>query len=362
MKSCALTACVDGPTGAPRVRVHAGEQTTSHPLDVPSAPEPRVASPAARSRRSASTARPASTRVADSVVATASASTVVTPEISRYPRSTAATAASSPPRASCASSWRSVVHHSRSWSTRSGRGPEHRSPDPDLVRPARPTTVASRRGVGRAPSALSRSWRSSASWASGVISSCTRSIAAGIERSDGRQIDLQPASELHRARAAVLRIVFVVEERVRRGGEDLVREHRRFGGVAAVHGDRARLDAFEQLAHAVDVERLVQRVGDRLADEEVIGDLDRAGDVLLAGRRLGEQRRHHVVGFHALDRWRVLAPVAEPQDEQAPVEVPPPARQEHRRVEDRLAQRVLDRRARDVARHLVEREAVVRAE
>ena len=36
--------------------------------------------------------------------------------------------------------------------------------------------------------------------------------------------------------------------------------------------------------------------------------------------------------------------------------------EEHRRVEDRLAQRVLDRAARDVARHLVEREAVVRTE
>ena len=55
-----------------------------------------------------------------------------------------------------------------------------------------------------------------------------------------------------------------------------MREHRRLGGVDAVHAYLARLDALEQRAHAVDVERLVQRVGDRLAHEHVVGDLDRA--------------------------------------------------------------------------------------
>ena len=141
-----------------------------------------------------------------------------------------------------------------------------------------------------------------------------------------------------------------------------MREHGRFGRVDRVHAHDAGLDAFEQRAQSVDVERLVQRVADRLADDHVVGDLDRADAVVLARGGLREHRRHEVVGFHALDRRRVLAAAAEPEHEQRAVEVPPPARDEHRRVEDGLDQRLLDRAAVDVARDLVEREAVVRAE
>ena len=88
------------------------------------------------------------------------------------------------------------------------------------------------------------------------------------------------------------------------------------------------------VADAVDVERLVQRVVDGLAHEHVVGDLDRAGDVLLARRRLREHRGHEVVGLHALDRRRVAPAVAEAQHHQRAVEVPAPAGLEHRGVED----------------------------
>ena len=66
----------------------------------------------------------------------------------------------------------------------------------------------------------------------------------------------------------------------------------------------------------VDVEGFVQGVVDRLAHQDVVGDLDGTGDVLLARRGLGEHRRQQVVGLHALDRRRVAPAVAEAQHHQ----------------------------------------------
>ena len=77
----------------------------------------------------------------------------------------------------------------------------------------------------------------------------------GIEAADRGQVDRETPADLHCVRAPVLRF-FVVEECVRPRGEDLVREHRRFGGVDGVHTHRARLHALEQLAQSVDVERI----------------------------------------------------------------------------------------------------------
>ena len=62
----------------------------------------------------------------------------------------------------------------------------------------------------------------------------------GIELADRGEVDREPAPDLHRVRAAVLELL-VVEERVRPRGEDLVREHRRFGRVDGVHAHRVRL-------------------------------------------------------------------------------------------------------------------------
>ena len=85
-----------------------------------------------------------------------------------------------------------------------------------------------------------RSWRSSADAGSGVISPCTCSMAAGSSAPIDAEVDREPASQRDRVGAPVLQL-FVVEERVGPGGEDLVRQHRRLGGVGEVHGDRARL-------------------------------------------------------------------------------------------------------------------------
>ena len=61
------------------------------------------------------------------------------------------------------------------------------------------------------------------------------------------------------------------------------------GSVVSTQWTRTSPDSMrlEQRLQPVDVERLVQRVVDRLAHEQVVGDLDRAGGVVLAGGGLG---------------------------------------------------------------------------
>ena len=79
-----------------------------------------------------------------------------------------------------------------------------------------------------------------------------------------------------------------------------------------------------------------------LAHQEVIGDLDGAGDVLLAGCRAGEHGGHDVVGLHALDGGRVALAAPATQHHQGPVEVPAPAGGEHGRIEHSLGQHLLN--------------------
>ena len=74
-----------------------------------------------------------------------------------------------------------------------------------------------------------------------------------------------------------------------------------------MEADLAGLDALEHVDQAVDVHRLVQAVVDGLADERVVGDLERAGEVLLAADLGREDGGEQVVGAHALDRRRHLA-------------------------------------------------------
>ena len=68
-----------------------------------------------------------------------------------------------------------------------------------------------------------------------------------LERADRREVDRQATPQRDRVGAPVLELL-VVEERVRARGEDLVREHRRFGGLGEVDGDVAVFDALEQRA------------------------------------------------------------------------------------------------------------------
>ena len=167
-------------------------------------------------------------------------STVVMPAISRWPRSDRGDrVVVAGEGAAAASSRRSVVHHSSTPSCSSDRAPGPRSTS---------SSHSGRQSVAGADDheraqqvvqvvggrrARARSRRAPARW--------PRGRGAPIDA----EVDGEPAPQVHRVGAPVLELL-VVEERVRPGGEDLVREHRRLGGVDAVHRDRARLDALEQ--------------------------------------------------------------------------------------------------------------------
>ncbi len=184
----------------------------------------------------------------------------------------------------------------------------------------------------------------------------------GIEPAQLVGFDGQAAAQWHRAAAALFQRR-VVEEGERPPVEDLVREHGGLGGVPHDDGDPARLDRPDQLGQAVDVHGLTQAVLERLADQDMVGNLQRSGrHVLLAGGQRREDRGHQVVGLHPLDGRRVLLPAAHPQHGQGAVQVPPPARREHRGGEHRLPDHAFHRPGGQEPRHLVQRETVLRPE
>ena len=137
-----------------------------------------------------------------------------------------------------------------------------------------------------------------------------------IQRGQIARIDGKPAPQRERPAATLLQ-GSVVEEGVRPAVDDLVRQHRRLGGVAADHRNASLLEMLHQLAQRVDIHHLVQAVVHRLPDQRMIGNLDRAGGVLvLAGDQRWKHRGHDVVGFESLQRRRVLAPALEAQHRQ----------------------------------------------
>src|SRR5205085_4441017 len=72
-----------------------------------------------------------------------------------------------------------------------------------------------------------------------------------VESADGGKIGGQPAAESDGIGATVLRLL-IVEERERSGGDDLVRKHRRFGGIATMDADLTAFDTLQEIAHSVD--------------------------------------------------------------------------------------------------------------
>ena len=169
----------------------------------------------------------------------------------------------------------------------------------------------------------------------GSISARTRSIASWVTRPSCSGATGRPRRS-GTARRAPVDGLTVVEERVGRRVEDLVGEHGRLGGVDEVEAHLALPHPPPQLDEAVAVERLGEAVVHRLARERVVGDLDRPADVLLARGGAGEHGGEQVVALHPLEGRRHLLPAAEPQHDQAAVQVPPPAALEDRLVEDGL--------------------------
>jgi hypothetical protein len=121
-----------------------------------------------------------------------------------------------------------------------------------------------------------------------------------------------------------------------------VGEDARLDRVDEVNPHRPLLEPAQQRLEALDVHRLMQAVAQRLPHERVIGDLDRTGRGVVLTR--GERREHggHEVGrLHALDVERVHPTALAAQDSQRTIEVPAPARGEHRATEHGLRDGVL---------------------
>ena len=184
----------------------------------------------------------------------------------------------------------------------------------------------------------------------------------GIEPAKvGRILRCEPAPAHHRLGPALLQRR-VVEIGVGAGGQHLEGQRRRLGEIARDDPDGARLEPGEKSFQAFDVHRIVQAVGDRLADQGMVGDLALADQVLGAGELVGEDRRDQVFGPHARELRRHLPAAAEARQRQRHACDPAPARDEHRRIEQRLDQHRPHRGGMQVARHLAQLEAVRRGE
>ena len=93
----------------------------------------------------------------------------------------------------------------------------------------------------------------------------------------------------------------------------------------------------------------------------MIRNLDGSGDVLLASRGLRKNRGHQVIGFHALNRGRILFSAPKAQDRQRTIQIPAPARRKDWQRQYGLGQRLLDPVRRQKEGHIDQGKAVVRS-
>ena len=101
---------------------------------------------------------------------------------------------------------------------------------------------------------------------------------------------------------------------------------------------RAVCDAAQQRLQAIDVHRLGEHVFHDFVHQRMVGNLDVAFDVFLAGGHVGEDRSQQIVGAHALNLRRNFLAALEAQQGQSAVRVPAPARAEDGRSQRRLLQ------------------------
>ncbi len=137
-------------------------------------------------------------------------------------------------------------------------------------------------------------------------------------------------------------------------------EDRGLRGVARHTGDVTREDALDDRAQFRKIHRLGQAVLDGLLHQRVVGDFPVAGDVLETGGRIRKRRGHEIVRFHPLERRR--SPPAGPLTQYGERNrgVPPPPGRKHRRIQQRLDQRVAKRGGVEIAEHVIQREGMLR--
>ncbi len=182
-----------------------------------------------------------------------------------------------------------------------------------------------------------------------------------VEASDAiDDLGREPATNRHRAGAALLERR-VVEERVRVGVEDLVREHARLGRLARVHRDGAGADRLDDGEGSFGVHPLDQAVAERLLDERMIRDLDLGADavVVLTALLIGENGGEEIVGAHPEQRRRDLLAAGEAEERERARRVPAEARPEDRRLQRRLLEDLDEAFGSQELGHGVERKRVL---
>ena len=157
----------------------------------------------------------------------------------------------------------------------------------------------------------------------------------------GRRLRREPAPAHHGLGAALLQRR-VVEIGVGPRREHLERQRRRLGQVAGDDANVASFDALEQALETGEVHRLVQAVRDSLAHQRMVRDFALAGEIFGTGDLVGKHRRDQILGAHAGELRRHLLAATKARQRQRHADDPAPARDEHRRIEQRLDQQRSD--------------------
>ena len=118
-------------------------------------------------------------------------------------------------------------------------------------------------------------------------------------------------AHLHHASAALFQRR-IVEIGVWVGVENLVRERRGLGRIDRRGTDRAIGESLQQPAQASEIHRFIEAVVDGLLHQRMIGNAHLAREIFGTRRLVGEDSGHQVVGAHALDGRRHLAPAGIP--------------------------------------------------
>ena len=121
-------------------------------------------------------------------------------------------------------------------------------------------------------------------------------------------------------------------------------------------------DAGEHALEAVEIHRLGEHVLHGLADQRMIGNLDIALDIFLAGERFGKNAREQIVGTHALNLRRNFFAALKTQQRERAAGGPAPAHAEKRRGQHGLLEHGLDRLRGEKMENVGERKAVLFAE
>ena len=150
----------------------------------------------------------------------------------------------------------------------------------------------------------------------------------------------------------------VIQERIGPRRQHFHGERRRLDEIAGDDADGAGFQFAQQLFEAGEVHCFLQTIVDRLVDQRMIRHLALADDVLGAGELIGENIGDEVFGVHARQLRRHFTAAPEARQRQGDAGDPAPARQEHRRVEQRLDQHLAHARRMQIGLHVGQLEAM----